>query len=231
MRIICYIPMLEGQTGEVQQWLAGVRKSYGVIPVMLPAVAWNDDLTPWPAGPIFKKGKSFAGEAEAYLNRLAAEIIPGLEKELEIVPEERWFIGVSLAGLFGRLLLVSGVHRLAAPADCHGKASVSLAGRQGAAKQESASEADRHPDRSGPQHPPGERHPDNLRMDRRQPLRPRHPPPEQSACRPGRQFPLQRTHLSINDLHNLTPPSRRGINLHKQLIIKCVRCSGKSPCL
>ena len=66
--------MLEGQTGEVQQWLAGVRKSYGVIPVMLPAVAWNDDLTPWPAGPIFKKGKSFAGEAEAYLNRLAAEL-------------------------------------------------------------------------------------------------------------------------------------------------------------
>ena len=101
MRIICYIPMLEGQIGEVQQWLAGVRKSYGVIPVMLPAVAWNDDLTPWPAGPIFKKGKSFAGEAEAYLNRLATEIIPGLEKELDIVPEERWFIGVSLAGLFG----------------------------------------------------------------------------------------------------------------------------------
>ena len=93
--------MLEGQTGEVQQWLAGVRKSYGVIPVMLPAVAWNDDLTPWPAGPIFKKGKSFGGEAEAYLNRLAAEIIPGLEKELAIVPEERWFVGVSLAGLFG----------------------------------------------------------------------------------------------------------------------------------
>ncbi|MBQ1673265.1 MAG: hypothetical protein II064_04175, partial [Bacteroidales bacterium] len=54
-----------------------------------------------PAGPIFKKGKSFAGEAEAYLSRLAAEIIPGLEKEWEIVPEERWFVGVSLAGLFG----------------------------------------------------------------------------------------------------------------------------------
>ena len=101
MRIICYIPMLEGQTGEVQQWLAGVRKSYGVIPVMLPAVAWNDDLTPWPAGPIFKKGKSFGGKAEAYLSQLATEIIPGLEKELEIVPEERWFVGVSLAGLFG----------------------------------------------------------------------------------------------------------------------------------
>ena len=227
--------MLEGQTGEVQQWLAGVRKSYGVIPVMLPAVAWNDDLTPWPAGPIFKKGKSFAGEAEAYLNRLAAEIIPGLEKELEIVPEERWFIGVSLAGLFGvwsaarmrlftRVAAISGSFWYPGFTDWLPRQTVT-------AKQESASEADRHPDRSGPQHPPGERHPDNLRMDRRQPLRPRHPPPEQSACRPGRQFPLQRTHLSINDLHNLTPPSRRGINLHKQLIIKCVRCSGKSPCL
>ncbi|MBR0223594.1 MAG: hypothetical protein IJL93_04880 [Bacteroidales bacterium] len=99
--ILCYIPMLEGQTGEVKQWLTGVRESYGVIPVMLPPVAWNDDLTPWPAGPIFKKGKPFGGKAEAYLSRLATEIIPGLENELDIEPDERWFIGVSLAGLFG----------------------------------------------------------------------------------------------------------------------------------
>ena len=100
MSVICYIPMLEGQTDEMQRWLDGVRHRYDVIPVMLPPVDWNDDLTPWPAGPIFKKGKSFGGKAEVYLDKLEKEIIPGIEADLNLVPNERWLIGVSLAGLF-----------------------------------------------------------------------------------------------------------------------------------
>ena len=95
---VCYIPMLEGQMGEVRPWLDGVRDRYGVIPVLLPAVDWNDDLTPWPADPIFKKAKPFGGKAEAYLQRLEAEIIPSLEGGLQV--EERWLVGVSLSGLF-----------------------------------------------------------------------------------------------------------------------------------
>ncbi len=81
IKIVCYIPMLEGQADEVQRWLDGVRDRYGVIPVMLPPVNWNDDLTPWPAGPIFKKGKSFGGKADAYLHKLEKEIIPGIEAD------------------------------------------------------------------------------------------------------------------------------------------------------
>ena len=100
MNIICYIPMLEGQADEVQRWLDGVRERYGVFPVMLPPVNWNDDLTPWPAGPIFKKGKSFGGKADAYLYKLEKEIIPGIEAQMGLVPDQRWFLGVSLAGLF-----------------------------------------------------------------------------------------------------------------------------------
>lgn len=100
IKIVCYIPMLEGQADEVQRWLDGVRDRYGVIPVMLPPVNWNDDLTPWPAGPIFKKGKSFGGKADAYLHKLEKEIIPGIEAELGLVPDQRWLLGVSLAGLF-----------------------------------------------------------------------------------------------------------------------------------
>lgn len=95
---VCYIPMLEGQMGEIRPWLDGVRDRYGVIPVLLPAVDWNDDLTPWPADPIFKKAKPFGGKAEAYLQRLEAEIIPFLEGGLQV--EERWLVGVSLSGLF-----------------------------------------------------------------------------------------------------------------------------------
>jgi len=92
--------MLEGQSDEVQHWLDGVRDRYGVIPVMLPPVNWNDDLTPWPAGPIFKKGKPFGGKADAYLYKLENEIIPCIEADMGIEPDERWLIGVSLAGLF-----------------------------------------------------------------------------------------------------------------------------------
>ena len=93
--------MLEGQSDDVRKWLEGAGERYGIVPVMLPAASWNDDLTPWPAGPIFKKGKAFGGKAGAYLERLENETIPGIEAGMGIKPEERWFVGVSLAGLFG----------------------------------------------------------------------------------------------------------------------------------
>jgi len=100
MEIICYIPMLEGQTPGVQEWLEEARARYGMIPVLLPQADWNNDLTPWPSGPVFKKGKPFGGKAENYLRKLEDELIPGIESKLGIVPDERWLLGVSLAGLF-----------------------------------------------------------------------------------------------------------------------------------
>lgn len=100
MSVVCYIPMLEGQSDEVSRWLDGVKDRFGVIPVMLPPVDWNDDLTPWPADHIFNKGKSFGGKAKAYLAELESGIIPSFEAGLGIVPDERWLVGVSLAGLF-----------------------------------------------------------------------------------------------------------------------------------
>ena len=116
MSIVCYIPMLEGQLPEMDAWLATVPQRFGITPVLLPQVDWNNDLTPWPSGPIFKKGKPFGGQADAYLQRLVTEIIPSLEKPvsadaqgcsmtspaIETVPviTERWLLGVSLAGLF-----------------------------------------------------------------------------------------------------------------------------------
>ena len=100
MSIVCYLPMLEGQLPEVDAWLSTVGQRHGIIPVLLPPMDWNNDLTPWPSGPIFKKGKPFGGRAEAYLHRLETEIIPVLEKKLDLIPDERWLLGVSLAGLF-----------------------------------------------------------------------------------------------------------------------------------
>ena len=92
--------MLEGQAPGVKAWLETAGARYGVKIVLLPQADWNNDLTPWPAEPVFKKGKAFGGNAEAYLQRLESEILPGIEAELGIVPDERWILGVSLAGLF-----------------------------------------------------------------------------------------------------------------------------------
>ena len=100
MDIICYIPMLEGQTPGVEQWLDEAGKRYGVTLVLLPQADWNNDLTPWPAEPVFKKGKAFGGQADTYLQKLENVLIPDMESRLGIVPDERWILGVSLAGLF-----------------------------------------------------------------------------------------------------------------------------------
>ena len=90
--------MLEGQSDAVSEWLRDVPDRYGILPLMLPPVDWNDDLTPWPAGPIFKKGKPFGGQAAKYLERLEGEIIPSMEAGLQV--GQRWMLGISLSGLF-----------------------------------------------------------------------------------------------------------------------------------
>ena len=95
---VCYIPMLEGQSDAVREWLRDVPDRYGILPLMLPPVDWNDDLTPWPAGPIFKKGKPFGGQAAKYLERLEGDIIPSMEAGLQV--GRRWMLGISLSGLF-----------------------------------------------------------------------------------------------------------------------------------
>ncbi len=92
--------MLEGQENEVRSWVEKVKGWQGVTPVILPAAEWNNDLSPWPAEPIFKKGKNFGGKGEEYLHELEMNIIPSIEKELGIFPDERWLLGVSLSGLF-----------------------------------------------------------------------------------------------------------------------------------
>ena len=98
--VICYIPLPEGQLEGAGEWLSGLRGKYGIIPVALTEMDWNDDLTPWPSGPVFRKGKPFGGRAASYLERLGTEIIPSAEAGLGAAPDERWLVGVSLAGLF-----------------------------------------------------------------------------------------------------------------------------------
>ena len=100
MCTVCYIPMLEGQSPDVEAWLDNARNRYEIMLVLLPQADWNNDLTPWPAEPLFKKGKPFGGKAARYLQQLENEIIPDIATALGVIPGERWLLGVSLAGLF-----------------------------------------------------------------------------------------------------------------------------------
>lgn len=97
---ICYMILPEGIKEDVYEGLERMSVKYGVSMVVIDGVNWNDDLTPWPAEGVFKKAKSFKGQAASFLDRLTNVMIPEIEKEMEVEATERTILGVSLSGLF-----------------------------------------------------------------------------------------------------------------------------------
>ena len=61
---------------------------------------WNDDLSPWPSRPVFRKGEPFGGLADRYAAELSSTIIPGIEQEYGLQPAYIAIAGYSLAGMF-----------------------------------------------------------------------------------------------------------------------------------
>ena len=64
---------------------------------------WNDDLSPWPAEPVFRGTAPFGGKADAYLSLLSDRILPETEKLLLEKGKRPAYLalgGYSLAGLF-----------------------------------------------------------------------------------------------------------------------------------
>lgn len=90
----------EGIRKNLHEGLKGLSEKYEVSIVVIEAVNWNDDLTPWPAEGVFKKAKLFGGKAAAFLNKLTNKIIPETERSMGIENAERTLLGVSLSGLF-----------------------------------------------------------------------------------------------------------------------------------
>ena len=90
----------EGIRKDLHEGLNGLAEKHSVSIVVIEAVNWNDDLTPWPAEGVFKKAKPFGGQATSFLNKLTDEIIPETEKDLGVEQAERTLLGVSLSGLF-----------------------------------------------------------------------------------------------------------------------------------
>ncbi len=85
---------------DLHEGLNGLAEKHGVSIVVIEAVNWNDDLTPWPAEGVFKKAKPFGGQAAVFLNKLTNEIIPETERSMGIENAKRTLLGVSLSGLF-----------------------------------------------------------------------------------------------------------------------------------
>ena len=97
---ICYMILPQGIKENLSEGLGMLSAKFGVSIVVIGDVDWNNDLTPWPAEGVFKKAKSFGGQAVGFLDKLTREIIPDAEKQLGIEEAERTILGVSLSGLF-----------------------------------------------------------------------------------------------------------------------------------
>lgn len=68
--------------------------------VFLSGMDWDNDLSPWPAAPLYKKAAPFGGKGDDFLAFLLNDLMPAVEAEAGIAPKERCLVGVSLAGLF-----------------------------------------------------------------------------------------------------------------------------------
>lgn len=97
---ICYINWPEGLNNDLERWLDSVNETIGITIVIITGLNWNDNLTPWPAEGVFKKGKPFGGKAEDYRCILENTIIPMVEKNQVSDNIQRTILGVSLSGLF-----------------------------------------------------------------------------------------------------------------------------------
>ncbi|WP_418947196.1 esterase [Phascolarctobacterium succinatutens] len=87
------LPLLEEELSHIK----AITQSTDFLFITVQVDSWNDDLSPWPATPIFGEA-AFAGNAEKLLTRIKHEVIAPL---LRVSPDKRIFVGgYSLAGLF-----------------------------------------------------------------------------------------------------------------------------------
>lgn len=96
---LVYLNVFDGDGADV--WRA--CQELGTPPFALAAIGgldWNRELSPWPCDGTVRNSEPFAGQAAAYLDELAALIVPAVEARLSAPPAYRALAGYSLAGLF-----------------------------------------------------------------------------------------------------------------------------------
>lgn len=103
---VVYLHVFEGDGADVWQRLSEGGRPAGHPAMTLVAIApksWDNDLTPWPAPPVFRGGEAYKGAAAAQLALLGREIMPHAEALLAqhgMAPSFSALAGYSLAGLF-----------------------------------------------------------------------------------------------------------------------------------
>ena len=97
------IQPVDGHDVEELPNLIGWVEAHTQLPfvhVAVPIRRWNDELTPWPAPPVFGKTPFGAG-AQATLNLITHDVVPAVCRQLHLNADLPVIIGgYSLAGLF-----------------------------------------------------------------------------------------------------------------------------------
>lgn len=90
---------LVGESGERAAGLltAARKEQWNCALAAVPVNDWNAQLSPWPAGAVFRGGEDFAGGADAFFDALMAEM-PRILREAG--SDCACIMGYSLAGLF-----------------------------------------------------------------------------------------------------------------------------------
>jgi len=63
-------------------------------------IAWDDEMTPWPHGPVFRGDAGYKGNAPDFLQLLTDTVVPYVESMTGGKPEYSVLAGYSLGGLF-----------------------------------------------------------------------------------------------------------------------------------
>lgn len=95
---ICYVLYPLDSLGD---WIEDAARQFGVSIAVITGMDWDDDLTPWRAKGVPQGCPDFKGNAAGFLSRLVTDVVPEIERLLEIpAGTERTLAGVSLSGLF-----------------------------------------------------------------------------------------------------------------------------------
>jgi len=101
---VIYLNVYDGDGSDV--WEQCIEMSLPPVTlVVLSDIAWDEQLSPWKAEPVFKQD-NFTGGADEYLHELVTSVIPEVEAKLLPVTK-RCIAGYSLAGLFAAYAVYS----------------------------------------------------------------------------------------------------------------------------
>ena len=89
---------MQGMEAELASLSAACSSTF--LLAAIPVAAWNDDLSPWPAPPVWGK-QGFCGNSTDTLDFLLCQFLPELKQQFALPADVRIILGgYSLAGLF-----------------------------------------------------------------------------------------------------------------------------------